>query len=103
MAEVGRVNPGYLVGGKYRIDRMLGEGGIGVVVAATNVHLDQPVAIKLIRPEAYGKPEIVARLLREARASARLRSEHVVRVLDVGTLDDGAPFIVMEHLVGTDV
>jgi serine/threonine-protein kinase len=97
-----RLQAGTIIGGKYRTDHLLGEGGMGVVVAATHLQLDQPVAIKLLRAENIGRPEVVTRMVREARAVARLHSEHVVRVLDVGT-EAGTPFIVMERLVGADL
>jgi serine/threonine-protein kinase len=67
------------------------------------MQLDQPVALKFMLPEALASPEAVQRFLREARAAVRLRSEHVARVIDVGTLEDGAPYIVMEYLDGKDV
>src|SRR6185436_11511659 len=76
------VQPGDVVGGKYRVDRILGSGGMGVVVAATHVELDQPVALKFILPDALTGAEAVERFLREARAVAKLRSEHVARVFD---------------------
>src|SRR5262249_40184644 len=74
--------------------------GMGVVVAATNLQLEQLVAIKLLHPDVFNRPEIVSRLVREARAVAKLRSEHVVRVLDVDYLAGGIPYIVMEFLYG---
>jgi len=93
---------GDLIAGKYRIDRILGQGGMGTVVAATNVILDQRVALKFLLPELLHDAAIVERLIREARASARLRSEHVCLVYDVGN-EHGAPFIVMELLDGRDL
>jgi serine/threonine-protein kinase len=93
---------GDLIAGKYRIDRILGQGGMGTVVAATNLLIDQPVALKFLLPELASDAAVVERLLREARASARLRSEHVCLVYDVGN-DNGAPFIVMELLDGRDL
>ena len=96
------MQPGALIAGKYRIDRTLGEGGMGVVVAATNLHLDQRVALKFLLPDLLGEKAVVERFLREARASARLRSEHVCRVYDVG-VENSAPFIVMELLEGRDL
>jgi eukaryotic-like serine/threonine-protein kinase len=89
--------------GKYRIERMLGRGGMGFVVLATHLGLDQKVAIKMLLPSSRAKPEVISRFEREARAAAKLRNEHVVRVMDVGVLEDGAPYIVMEHLVGHDL
>jgi serine/threonine-protein kinase len=86
--------------GKYRVDRVLGRGGMGVVLAATHLHLRERVAIKLLLPEFVGHRHIVERFVREAQAAARLRGEHVTRVIDVGFLDGGPPYIVMEHLEG---
>jgi len=94
---------GSLIGGKFRLERVLGEGGMGVVYAAVHLDLRKHVAIKLIRDELATHPEVVERMLNEARIAASLRSEHVARVLDVGTLDTGAPFIVMEYLDGADL
>ncbi len=94
---------GAVVAGKYRVERVLGAGGMGVVVAAHHMVLDERVALKFLLPEALASPEAVARLVREARAATRIKSEHVGRVIDVGQLDDGAPFIVMEYLEGADL
>jgi eukaryotic-like serine/threonine-protein kinase len=94
---------GTLVDGKYRIDRVLGAGGMGVVVVATDVRLDRPVALKFVQREALGNPEVVRRFTREARAAGRLKSEHVARVHDVGALGTGEPYIVMEYLEGEDL
>jgi serine/threonine-protein kinase len=96
--------PGSVLLGKYRVERLLGEGGMGWVVLATHLHLDQRVALKFMhKAQATGSPEGVARFLREARAAARIQSEHVARVSDVGTLEDGAPYLVMEYLEGQDL
>ncbi len=95
--------PGTTLGGKYLVDRVLGVGGMGVVVAATHVQLDQRVALKFLLPEALANPEVVARFSREARAAAKIRGEHVARVIDVGAFDDGTPFMVMEYLEGHDL
>jgi serine/threonine-protein kinase len=92
-----------MLAGKYRIDRVLGEGGMGVVVAATHVELEQKVAIKFLLPDALRNAEVVSRFSREARAAARIRGEHVARVIDVGALETGAPYIVMEYLEGRDL
>src|SRR5580692_10668265 len=94
------VLPGDVIAGKYRIDRVLGRGGMGVVVAATHQQLDQKVALKFLLPEVVAQEDLVARFLREARAAVRIHSEHVSRVLDVGTLESGAPYMVMELLEG---
>src|SRR5215470_933873 len=76
---------------------------MGVVVAATHLHLQQRVALKFLLPELVHGPAIVERFVREARASAQLRGEHVCRVADVGAFDGGAPYIVMELLEGSDL
>ncbi len=76
---------------------------MGVVVQATHTELGQQVALKVLHDELATNPNIVARFLREAKAVATLRTEHVCRVFDVGRLDSGAPFIVMEMLDGTDL
>ena len=98
------VTPGQLIAqGKYRVERVLGEGGMGVVVGATHVGFDDRVAIKLLRPELAQNAELVQRFLREGRASRKIRNEHVVQVMDVGTLESGAPYLVMEYLEGEDL
>ncbi len=91
-----------MIAGKYRVDGVLGVGGMGTVFAATHSHLRRQVAIKLLHPESAVRRGAVERFLREARVAMSLRGEHVVRVLDVGTLEDGSPFIVMECLEGKD-
>ena len=97
------VREGEILAGKYRVERLLGQGGMGVVVAARHVELDELVALKFLLPEALGEPEAVARFLKEARAAVRIKSEHVARVHDVGQLETGAPYIVMEYLEGSDL
>lgn len=96
--------PGSVVAGKYRVERLLGEGGMGWVVQAMHLQLDQRVALKFMNASsASASPQAVARFLREARAAARIQSEHVARVSDVGTLETGAPYLVMEYLEGQDL
>ena len=102
-AGVSAVAPGTVLAGKYRVTKVLGEGGMGVVVAAVHVQLEEPVALKFMLPTALGSAEAIARFLREARAAVKLKSEHVARVSDVGTLETGAPYIVMEYLEGSDL
>jgi len=86
--------------GKYRLDRMLGAGGMGVVWAAFDPDLERAVALKLLRAEATEEASMRTRLLREARAMARLRHPNVVTVFDVGT-DRGRDFIAMELVEGS--
>jgi serine/threonine protein kinase len=97
------MEPGTVLAGKYRIGPVLGRGGMGMVAFAHHLQLKQPVAIKFLHPFVGHDGDAVTRLLREAQAAARLRSEHVARVLDVGASGNGTPFIVMEHLEGQDV
>jgi len=95
---------GSIVDGKYVVERVLGEGGMGVVVAATHLGLEQRVAIKFLAPEAMRSKEAVERFQREAKVAAKVRSEHVARVHDVGTVGEGGvPYIVMEYLEGRDL
>ncbi|WP_433932876.1 protein kinase [Sorangium cellulosum] len=97
------VEPGTVLAGKYRVERIIGQGGMGVVVEARHVVLDERVALKFLLPEFTRHPEGSARFLREAKAGMRIRSEHVARVSDVGTLENGAPYMVMELLDGSDL
>lgn len=94
---------GDVIADKYRIERVVGMGGMGTVVAAHHIQLDEKVAIKFLRSEMLGNAETLRRFAREARASARIKSEHVVRVFDVGSLEPGIPYIVMEYLEGGDL
>jgi serine/threonine-protein kinase len=101
--EAAGVKAGDVLAGKYRVDRVLGVGGMGVVVAAHHLHLDEHVAIKFLLPQALANAEAVARFDREARAAVKIKSEHVARVIDVGKLENGAPYMVMEYLEGRDL
>ncbi len=105
--EVGQlpaaVREGEIVGGKYRIERVVGAGAMGVVVAARHLLLEERVAIKFLLPSALDSRDAVARFMREARAAVKIKSEHVARVSDVGVLEDGTPYIVMEFLEGLDL
>jgi serine/threonine-protein kinase len=94
---------GEILDGKYRAEKILGEGGMGYVVAAWHEQLEQRVALKLLRPETLAEPSFVARFHREARAAAKIKSEHVCRVLDVGLSPAHGPYMVMEHLEGQDL
>jgi serine/threonine-protein kinase len=93
---------GDTVAGKYRIERLLGEGGMGAVFAAEHLLLEQRVAIKVISAHLSGGAAR-ERFLREARAAARVRSEHVTQVLDVGEEPDGTIFMVLEFLEGKNL
>jgi eukaryotic-like serine/threonine-protein kinase len=89
-----------LIAGKYQLVAKLGEGGMAEVWEATNIDLDSPVALKLCRPEVAHATSLATRLLREAKAVARLTHPNIVRVYDAGLTAEGAPFIVMERLKG---
>jgi serine/threonine protein kinase len=97
------VTPGQIIGGRYLVGTLIGEGGMGLVCAATHLGLESPVAIKLIRPDLKHDAEFVERFLNEARRAAALRSEHVATVHDVGQLDTGEPYLVMERLEGVEL
>jgi len=97
------VRPGDVLAGKFEVERVLGAGGMGVVVAARHTQLDQRVALKFLLPAACEVPGAVTRFLREGKAAARITSEHVARVVDTGVLDGGAPYLVMEYLEGKDL
>ncbi len=93
---------GDVILGKYEVTQVLGQGGMGIVFAARHRELDAPVALKFLLPSLRESPQSAERFAAEARTAMRLKSEHVVRVYDVATVD-GAPFIVMEYLTGQDL
>jgi serine/threonine-protein kinase len=93
--------PGYVIGGRYRLVRLLGEGGMGVVWAAVNDAFGREVAVKVMLPAvAAGDPTAVERFFTEARICGSIRDPGIVDVLDVGHAENGAPFLVMELLDG---
>ena len=97
------VRQGDVLAGRYRVDREIGSGAMGFVVAVTDLQQNVKRAIKLMRSSALGDRVAVARFLREARACLRLRGEHLARVYELDRLPDGAPFMVMELLDGRDL
>jgi serine/threonine protein kinase len=99
----GRVQPGEVLDDKYAVERMVGEGGTGYVVAAQHLILRRRVALKFLRPELAAHPELGRRFLREAQAAAQMRGDHVARVMDADTLRTGEPYLVMEFLEGQDI
>ncbi len=99
----GYLEPGTVLGEKYRIERLIGEGGMGVVYQGYHEVLEQRIAIKVVRPELVHHPEALARFLNEARAIARLRGHHIAHVLDTGCLADQRPHMVLEYLEGADL
>ena len=99
----GPISQGEIIGGRYRVDRIVAEGGMGIIVAATHLELEETVAIKFLRDEFASKPEVVGRFAREAKAAAKLKSEYVASVYDVGISPERGPYIVMEYLEGEDL
>src|SRR6187431_451345 len=98
-----RIAPGTILAGKYRVEGVLGSGGMGMVVAAHHLQLDERVAIKVLLPQMLENSEATARFSREARAAVKIKSEYVARVIDVGSLESGHPYMVMEYLEGEDL
>jgi eukaryotic-like serine/threonine-protein kinase len=101
--ERGAVPIGTVIADKYRVERVLGEGAMGIVLAARHLELDELVAIKCIRAQMPWSPDVIARFAREAKASARLKSEHIAKVIDVGVSPPVGPYMVMEYLEGEDL
>jgi serine/threonine-protein kinase len=97
------VTEGQILAGKYRVEKVLGSGGMGFVVAAWHLELEQRVAVKFLHPLAMERADTAERFRREARSAAKIRSEHVARVIDVGIMDGGVPYMVMEYLEGNDI
>jgi len=103
VSQVSPVQPGDTLAGRYRVERVIGVGGMGVVVAARHLDLDHLVAIKFLLSDVLENQDAVGRFTREARAAVKIQNEHVARVTDVGTLESGAPYMVMEYLEGADL
>jgi serine/threonine-protein kinase len=97
------VREGEVLAGKYRVERIPGRNGLGVVVQVRHLELGQEVTLKFLVPDACAYPEFVQRFVREARAAVKIQGEHVARVTDVGRLDSGAPYMVREYLRGPDL
>jgi serine/threonine-protein kinase len=94
---------GEIVDGKYRIEKILGEGGMGAVARATHVVLGGTMALKFMNPQYLTFPGAVERFVNEGRASKAIKSDHVLPVQDVGMLPNGAPYLLMECLYGLDL
>jgi serine/threonine-protein kinase len=97
------VSEGEVLAGKYLVEKVLGQGGMGVVVAARHLQLGSTIALKFMLEGFANDPHTVARFMREAQSATRITSEHVARILDVGKLESGAPYMVMEYLDGSDL
>jgi serine/threonine protein kinase len=94
---------GAIISGKYRVERQLATGGLGIVVVASHVELHHSVAIKYLHPHALEREELVERFRFEGQLAARIKSDHVVRVYDLGVAEACGPYMVMEHLEGEDL
>lgn len=97
------VEPGEVIANKYVVERVIGVGGVAVVVAARHLELEETVAIKILQPELQDRKEIVQRFAREAKAAVRIKSEYAARIFDVGVAPGRGPFLVMEYLDGHDL
>ena len=102
-SRLDRITVGELVADKYRIAEVLGRGGMGLVVAAEHMQLQEKVALKFLRLDTETPQEFQTRFVREAQVTAKLRGEHVARIRDFGVLEEGTPYMVMEYLEGTDL
>jgi serine/threonine-protein kinase len=103
-AILAQLTIGSVVDGKYKVDKVLGRGAMGVVVQATHIHLGEKVALKFLRYRAKaGTEDFQSRFKREARVSAKLKNEHITRVIDVGVWKERVPYMVMDYLEGGDL
>jgi serine/threonine protein kinase len=100
---IGAIRLGSVIAGNYRVDRVISEGALHQVFAATHVQHGHRVALQMLRPEAARRTEVATRFLREARAAERIQGEHAAKVLEVGTLESGVPYMATEYLEGTDL
>jgi serine/threonine-protein kinase len=94
---------GALFAQKFRVDKLLGEGGMGRVYRATQLSLDKVICLKVLRRELAGDPETQARFEREAKAASRLNHPHSIQIIDFGTAENGALYIAMEMVTGQDL
>src|SRR6478609_6165457 len=94
------LEPGQIVEGKYRIVKMIGEGGMGAVYSGENIRINRKVAIKVLHAAYTGNTEVMQRFEREAQAAGTIGNDHILEVLDLGQLGDGDHFIIMEFLEG---
>lgn len=96
------LDPATVLAGRYRVERLIGEGGMGDVYLATHLKIDKPVAIKVLAPEQMRRPRTVSRFLQEAKAASKIRHDNVVDITDFGEAE-GCAFFVMEYLDGEDL
>lgn len=102
-AAIALPKPGDVLEGKYRVERLLGRGGMGAVFAARHLLLNQDVALKLMLPQLDGSEEAYTRFLREAQSAAQIEGEHIARVFDVGRLNGKTPYMALELLTGANL
>ena len=102
-AQTGTLEPGTIIAERYRVDALLGEGGMGKVYAAEHVHMRKQVAIKVLHPEMSTTPEVVARFEREAIAAGNITHPNVATATDFGRLANSSFFLVLEYVAGTDL
>src|SRR3984885_14927769 len=91
---------GHILSGRYFIERLIGEGGMGAVYQAEHMHMHKRLAVKVLHPEMTRQPEVVARFEREAMAAAHIEHPNVAAATDFGKLDDGSFFLVLEYVEG---
>jgi len=97
------LEPGVIIGDRYRLDDLLGEGGMGKVFRAEHIHMRKQVAVKVLHNDVSTTPEVVARFEREAIAAGNISHPHVAQATDSGRLEDGSFFLVLEYVAGRDL
>ena len=94
---------GQTIDQRYRVESLLGEGGMGLVYRVTHTRLNKPLAMKVLRQENTRDPEVLARFRREAESASNIGNQHIIDVSDFGELTDGSTYFIMEHLDGLDL
>ncbi len=94
---------GSTIDARYEVEKVLGEGGMGLVYKARHVVLDKPLALKVLRPDVSRDQEIITRFQQEARSASAIGNQHIIDITDFGTLSNGSTYFIMEFLDGTDL